>query len=99
LTRDVHSFPTRRSSDLLARGRFRERCGPVNFQRRITAQFSSAKGREFLKSKTHVIWESAGNIGKIEVDLGFNTRADCIQLAGGTDRKSTRLNSSHVAIS
>ena len=39
----------------LARGRFRERCGPVNFQRRITAQFSSAKGREFLKSKTHVI--------------------------------------------
>src|SRR3989442_10426174 len=47
--------------------------------------------------------ELKGTVGRSQITSGywraFYLPIDCTTLAGGTDRKSTRLNSSHVRIS
>src|SRR5205807_9041922 len=75
--RDLHSFPTRRSSDLL-----RSNC-------------PSAKGT------TRVAWSSAASRGS-ERDTRLwlvRSRSRPSAKVPRTDRKSTRLNSSHLVIS
>src|SRR5207253_10859556 len=74
--RDLHSFPTRRSSDL----------GAVRFCPQI-AGFAHLSPVAF----TGRIWHSSGRCRRI-------CRRQFLPDAG-VDRKSTRLNSSHVAIS
>src|SRR5690606_41838848 len=73
--RDLHSFPTRRSSDLLE-----VRGDPVPY---------ASRGGLKLAHALDVFGIDAA--GRVAVDVGAST--------GGLDRKSTRLNSSHVKIS
>src|SRR5690554_7768700 len=78
--RDLHSFPTRRSSDLFVVARFKGGKGLQNSYGR--AQLQVASVQQFL-----IGIEGHGPFQHIDV--------------GGPqgDRKSTRLNSSHVRIS
>src|SRR5439155_24155585 len=71
----LHSFPTRRSSDL-------------SFRERVRA----AATRSPLRSRRR---RSAGARRRLRAAA----RRPCAHRSGGSDRKSTRLNSSHVAIS
>src|SRR5439155_22202075 len=66
--RDLHSFPTRRSSDLFEHG-----CS------------KNAKNRNHM--------------GKTNVNTIFPQNSKQVSIKFDRDRKSTRLNSSHVAIS
>src|SRR5207253_10166205 len=68
--RPLHSFPTRRSSDLTASAR---RSGSTFTGARISRRSSAARRRSSASPSTRIVAER--------------------------DRKSTRLNSSHVAIS
>src|SRR5690606_41715436 len=88
--RDLHSFPTRRSSDLPAE------LGPVELkiqvhqdQATIQVQAQNASVREALEMHVHRLREALANngLGLAQFDVSAQ------------DRKSTRLNSSHVKIS
>src|SRR5690606_41738620 len=83
-----HSFPTRRSSDLL----FRRRVGQVGragaWPRRID-EGERAVELHFLYQRHRVF----------ELLIGFPGEPDDDVRGEGQDRKSTRLNSSHVKIS
>src|SRR5205814_8359537 len=78
--RDLHSFPTRRSSDLSASRRDSIRASPLPATL-ISAISRSTEGPSSVKSCT----------------LCTGTRRD--NCADQGDRKSTRLNSSHLGIS
>src|SRR5690606_41321618 len=76
--RDLHSFPTRRSSDLLGARRLQEIARLIK-DRRLKRHAAGFRQTGFK------------NIGgAVQVALG---------MAADQDRKSTRLNSSHVKIS
>src|SRR5690606_41854547 len=81
--RDLHSFPTRRSSDLLPRAHRSER---------------QEAGRDHLPPDRH---EIAGRDGEAHADERPHARVlrHLLRQREGADRKSTRLNSSHVKIS
>src|SRR5690606_40531848 len=94
---DLHSVPTRRSSDLtLTTSWQRFSCvGQVNSPGDTTASFRirvlfAAQGETFYVRR--VIGVVANS--QAEAEAGIATYWD-----GDTDRKSTRLNSSHVKIS
>src|SRR5688500_19807596 len=74
--RDLHSFPTRRSSDL----------GTDTIQSNITWTLATSGQVENLTLTGSAIIDATGN--------GLNN-----VLTGNSDRKSTRLNSSHLVIS
>src|SRR5439155_24059133 len=79
----LHSFPTRRSSDLEA---------PPRDSGRITAgQSSSGAFSEAGSSSASRVFAAGFTLVAVARFLGFFVAA--------SDRKSTRLNSSHVAIS
>src|SRR5439155_24467455 len=96
--RDLHSFPTRRSSDLRLGG-----TGLVDGEYRLSV--------DHLADDYYVKSMSFGGIDLLREPLrisGAPSAEIAIVLAAGTsvagnvqdeDRKSTRLNSSHVAIS
>src|SRR5439155_25001793 len=77
--RDLPSFPTRRSSDLL-------RSVTLRLQLQKSHSVAAQRHRYFLAGRDT-------NCGRAASRVGF-----CINCYG-RDRKSTRLNSSHVAIS
>src|SRR5207249_5428632 len=87
----LHSFPTRRSSDL-----HDDSPGdPLGV--RVCVLGSGSRGNSTL-----VVTEKT----RLLVDAGFSKKETCARLAsvgecagGCADRKSTRLNSSHVSIS
>src|SRR5207253_9520575 len=81
----LHSFPTRRSSDLDA---LRDQA-----LRPIALQALCRIGREAVVVAAPAMLEAAR-----EPDERWAVLSAVIQV-GGADRKSTRLNSSHVAIS
>src|SRR5206468_12213110 len=85
-TRDLHSFPTRRSSDLW--------CGPSNWRAR-PVELTSIRARERLQPRaTHRLSEQTKfkvQSSKFKVRPRFAWRR--------RDRKSTRLNSGHDQIS
>src|SRR5690606_41990980 len=94
--RDLHSFPTRRSSDLkvvAATGKAAE----ADYLRSLGASevidraALSAPGKPLQKERWTAVVDAVGS----------HTLANaCAQTRyGGADRKSTRLNSSHVKIS
>src|SRR5438874_9168366 len=75
--RDVHSFPTRRSSDLNIPGRAGSTgCACPQDERAVTRGWRMSE------------------LGCVIIRLSFR-----LSTAGRRDRKSTRLNSSHVEIS
>src|SRR5207253_8605711 len=88
-TRPLHPFPARRSSDLLAAGRYRYRLtgGPLP---RVIA-------------RDDYLITAVGDTAVVRLVLSRQETADEVvfETAAGywRDRKSTRLNSSHVAIS
>src|SRR5439155_20277916 len=93
--RDLPSFPTRRSSDLVAflLARLCVRTGDAPRAARLL--------EEFLDANPDHPW-AVGYLGQIEAADGRAERSRLLTerytaLTG--DRKSTRLNSSHVAIS
>src|SRR5207302_10187564 len=81
--RDLHSFPTRRSSDLV--------------QYRPTAGASAV----WLASLagTPPAYLQVGRVGSTFTAYSSNDGLTWTPIPGSTDRKSTRLNSSHVKIS
>src|SRR5690606_41401996 len=90
--RDLHSFPTRRSSDLFANhtGRLEtcaDKAAPTHLNHNIILE---------------MLWCNPGLIHQL-VKLSYAhivaCRKTCISLIDFLDRKSTRLNSSHVKIS
>src|SRR5690349_24017054 len=90
---DLHSFPTRRSSDLTV-GEVSDLRGPVwrasDLRHRLSRRLTT---RERHRD------ESAGPVGALH-DRGASPSLDEPALhGGGQDRKSTRLNSSHVETS
>src|SRR5439155_23228406 len=88
---DLPSFPTRRSSDLYRWGPDRRRCGP-----RQDAHFHSAT--RVLRPVWKGFHFGAGphpRVGDVVLTHLAGSPAGDVE----EDRKSTRLNSSHVAIS
>src|SRR5205807_5668552 len=84
--RTLHSFPTRRSSDLL--GRHLDGFGEIRITR--------------LEPETAVAWEGERARGTVRIEpAGWGTTVILTAEAEGGlgDRKSTRLNSSHLVIS
>src|SRR5207253_7118909 len=84
IQRDLHSFPTRRSSDLAQR-----------LKREIAPYENRVLLTEKLKEGFHLDPQKLSRTSLV------SDASAAIQRAAGTggDRKSTRLNSSHVAIS
>src|SRR5439155_17030591 len=78
--RDLHSFPTRRSSDLCW---LVSECWCFHRRRRHTASQCDSRFRKRIRRRRQIP----------TVRRNWPSSAPCI------DRKSTRLNSSHVAIS
>src|SRR5207249_10255669 len=86
--RDLHSFPTRRSSDLELAGH--SPAFDANLANAYAASGRTTDARRTAADLEHLPEQSGSldaNIAMIYVGLG------------DTDRKSTRLNSSHVSIS
>src|SRR5207253_8192089 len=94
---NLHSFPTRRSSDL----RIARTLGRSNSLREVSS--SENNRREDLTSVSSpgleklslLELEVRAGLSRVEVRDGVAAASSCLQ----EDRKSTRLNSSHVAIS
>src|SRR5207249_10045111 len=82
--RDLHSFPTRRSSDLVVR-----RVGSETTDAVVNVRFIAA---------TNTNPEQAVQSALLREDLYYRLREVPIHVPS-LDRKSTRLNSSHVSIS
>src|SRR5207249_9147249 len=95
---DPHSFPTRRSSDLY-----------VNF-----SSFDAERGRLMSPTEVDTArpvavlgWKTADRLFGTDIDPldkliqieGVHFRVVGVSEKRGSDRKSTRLNSSHVSIS
>src|SRR5207253_11305325 len=87
---DLHSFPTRRSSDLFSK----HSLSLTRLPRKSTRRNSSTAS--FSIGAKEVRFESA----KLTIKRGRSDLAPPFWINGRLlDRKSTRLNSSHVAIS
>src|SRR5205814_5639248 len=96
-TRDLHSFPTRRSSDLL------------NGNRRAAILVSEAKSAAILfRSRRNDSLAAISTDAQIAsaiflVCTGSNAQSPAwhvaVLITAAKDRKSTRLNSSHLGIS
>src|SRR5207253_4259258 len=87
--RDLHAIPTRRSSDLTGERK------PMTADDQVCVSGLLESGaalsihyRGGRSRGTNLLWEINGTEGDLQLTA-----------AGGQDRKSTRLNSSHVAIS
>src|SRR5690606_41664644 len=78
--RDLHSFPTRRSSDL-------------THSYRLLARLAREQGAQASISANDI------NLLGRKLYAAFQRKAGKVELINPGDRKSTRLNSSHVKIS
>src|SRR5439155_25493674 len=97
-TRALHSFPTRRSSDLLRHAEILEAVagrGRVHHER-VPRRPPALPARRLVPDlpDRHQLLQPGRGGDEVLVDLALEDGAE-----GAEDRKSTRLNSSHVAIS
>src|SRR5207249_7486305 len=96
-TRYLLSFPTRRSSDLLAAGPYLE----ANAYERLHAQVLWHPNWQWTRLLDPLpLWIKASDL--FIGSGGYNSLAEIIATGANAliiDRKSTRLNSSHVSIS
>src|SRR5690606_41743955 len=95
-SRRRHAFPTRRSSDLAGTLDF---AGPHRFDRHAEHEAGNDVGTTRDRGEVNVLLDAVIDEGKT---LGRQRRAGGGDRAHGgevVDRKSTRLNSSHVKIS
>src|SRR5207249_11915171 len=86
----LHSFPTRRSSDLYRPG------GDVFFALDVAASEFAESGGRYRLRRENLVLSSEEMIHRYEQLLD---RYPIVSIEDGLDRKSTRLNSSHVSIS
>src|SRR5207249_6957504 len=86
----LHSFPTRRSSDLQAYAALKQQL--ADYEKFIRTEILPKARSDFRLPPE----EYAFNLDQYGVDM---PPAQLIQRAHSADRKSTRLNSSHVSIS
>src|SRR5207253_8469269 len=95
----LHSFPTRRSSDLVRRLQSSAaKLATALAAARITISTSSRLARqESRPEQGERERDLRGPRASLSVDGSSNTRAGGRALGCREDRKSTRLNSSHVA--
>src|SRR5439155_26763765 len=94
--RDLHSFPTRRSSDLGA-GELGGDLGIVPDEVPQEHEQVVVVDQVLLPLVARVLLAQADEVVEVIVEMRVARREDIVRL--GEDRKSTRLNSSHVAIS
>src|SRR5690606_40370002 len=92
ISRDLHSFPTRRSSDLHRRQNGRRRFAVRRPQRRHVDRRQAGVRRGFSRP----VQLTEFTYQRIAPATASHTAAAAID---NRDRKSTRLNSSHVKIS
>src|SRR5205814_10427824 len=95
--RDLHSFPTRRSSDLWATAVAKALSSPLRVEilRSVDAT-GSASPSEVAAGSSHSLPSVAYHVRELAA-VGLLKRGRTRQVRG--DRKSTRLNSSHLGIS
>src|SRR5207253_10341720 len=97
--RNLHSFPTRRSSDLIGSRKFKDLIVSEKIEE------ASEIGRAQVKTGAQVLDVCMANPDRNEIsDMDrfvqiLNKKVKAPIMIDSTDRKSTRLNSSHVAIS
>src|SRR5205814_6121002 len=97
--RAVHSFPTRRSSDLSSK------FAPAPAEWRSKKQLSAAAAPligKIVSCRCNVVGDAVGSSVKDNDGMGSGGDGDGEvegkECAWGEDRKSTRLNSSHLGI-
>src|SRR5439155_14574649 len=86
--RDLHSFPTRRSSDLF----------PTSPLKAISAKTPGATV-EFDSGADRASAAALAKKSDVAIVFAYQWTSEDFDLPSLSDRKSTRLNSSHVAIS
>src|SRR5205807_7443445 len=94
---ELHPFPTRRSSDLLADG-VQDSLRRGELREFVNETFLSKESRH-TGQKSKVFLHILGGPEEEHVNPNGLSPAMGIMDAWGTDRKSTRLNSSHLVIS
>src|SRR5204862_781588 len=87
--RDLHSFPTRRSSDL--------RFTPMNDD--VRREVQKAKGFDPIELFQHGTPDAAHLRTFLDFRAELSRKSRNVRRCAASDRKSTRLNSSHVEIS
>src|SRR5690606_40524558 len=92
--RDLHSLPTRRSSDLTLRSGQERSRRPPTLRRHWWRRPARRGYRPRHRGTRPVSWEAEYQRRLVAADLAVGMAAGGI--AYGLDRKSTRLNSSHV---
>src|SRR5262245_20048347 len=91
--RDLHSFPTRRSSDLAWSRSIRRRCRPA--RRRQSSLPRARSVRYGIGPCSRFVCSPEYALSALSLPGGQHAR----ELGRRRDRKSTRLNSSHLGIS
>src|SRR5690606_39562863 len=96
---DLPSFPTRRSSDLRGGGAVAHQIGRLAAGGELEAyRVDDHVARPHAVAQGASLGEGVP-VGRLAVDLGLVGPGAGAGVAGDQDRKSTRLNSSHVKIS
>src|SRR5205807_8664680 len=94
--RDLHSFPTRRSSDLM-RHELQPPQGWLRCRPPVAGLAEAGDGAVVDHLASVVAPDRVEHL--VHLLLGRVPGDDPVDQAGGVDRKSTRLNSSHLVIS
>src|SRR5439155_22804620 len=94
--RDLHSFPTRRSSDLYSGPRFHEEMRDLGLTDLFESTVVSCE-IGYMKPHPRIFQYALKSLGAAAEETAMV--GDSLHADVEGDRKSTRLNSSHVAIS
>src|SRR5207253_10344599 len=94
-TRNLPPFPTRRSSDLHAG----ELVAVAEHEQRVAGYRERNRHAALAREHLQGVDDLTNDRGKLDRGLGPHVRVELDPRQRQQDRKSTRLNSSHVAIS
>src|SRR5207249_10880091 len=96
---DLHPFPTRRSSDLdIATGEGSVWVTSFGFPISRIDPASNKVVQQFVGEGGDALRVGAGSVWLSNLKAGVVWRLDPLRIKAPQDRKSTRLNSSHVSI-
>src|SRR5207249_5202483 len=97
--RDLPSFPTRRSSDLSARYKTRIGVSTTKGTKRGVPEVVVDRALLAVMERGAVRFFSSLRLPQERIGTPEEHLAASVEIASDADRKSTRLNSSHVSIS